>query len=267
MHDPHIRARSHFIQLYNARHPLRLVMAAILSATMGGGLITNWLLFQYDVDNIGVRYAAATVVGYLLFLLIVRLWLWSTVKARAQSNDKTVSDPSLSLIDGSEDIVLPSLSLRGPGYAGSGGKFAGAGSTGSWENSSSPSAAGSTAGSTFADGDSAVAVIAVVALITVFAGSSIYLIYSAPAILGECAFQVGFAGLLAKRAQSLHEAKWLYSILNSTWKPFSFMLSIAVIFGLFCHHVRPDARRAADLFEKQTTTIHRQNSMQDIGPQ
>ena len=252
--------RAKFVQRFTQQHYLRLAMTGILSATMAGGIVTNWLMFHLGVQNIGVRYPVAALAGYLLFLFVIRLWLWSTVQSRTQSNSTSFSQHSLDLLDGNTPVVFPSMSNSSSGYRGGGGKFSGGGSSGSWgESSASGSGRGGGSTGSSIDGDNALAIIAVVALVAVFAGSAVYLIYSAPTILGESAFQAAFAGILAKRARSIHAGGWLDSILKSTWKPFSCTVSICIIFGLFCHHLRPDAHRIVDLFQKPAQNLYPQN--------
>jgi hypothetical protein len=87
-------------------------------------------------------------------------------------------------------------------------------------------------------------------LLTVVFGAGLYLIYSAPAILSEAAFECVLAGSLVKRSRQMNDPDWMGSVLRATWVPFAVVLVIAVAAGWVLHAYYPEVTRIADLFRQ-----------------
>ena len=82
----------------------------------------------------------------------------------------------------------------------------------------------------------AAGLVAFALLLLAVTGSGAYLIYQAPHILGEAAFQVALATSLRGAARRVVGFGWTGSLLRSTWISFSIVLAMAGIFGGVAQH-------------------------------
>ena len=85
-------------------------------------------------------------------------------------------------------------------------------------------------------------------LLAVVFGAGIFLIYSAPAILSEAAFEFLLAGSLVKRSKKMDDPDWMGSVLRATCVPFAVVLVISIAMGWVLHEYYPEAARISDLF-------------------
>ena len=79
---------------------VRFHMSLILSAVMASGLHASKALLMAGVFYLPVRYALAVLTSYLVFLLMVRLWVWYIV-ARPDWGGTGLDLPNVSLSGGS----------------------------------------------------------------------------------------------------------------------------------------------------------------------
>jgi hypothetical protein len=91
-----------------------------------------------------------------------------------------------------------------------------------------------------------VAVVVLIAIVAVQAGASVFLIWEAPAILGEAAFQAVLVLALERRARAVDAAGWTLGVFKSTWIAALVMLIVVVISGFVLDRVFP---HASTLFE------------------
>lgn len=222
----------------------RFAMTLILGATFGGGLVANRLLLTLHVTSMPLRYVLAVVAAYAVFFVLVRLWCayvrWTW--------RKLVPDLDVSL-------DLPGA-WRGGGrpFTGGGGRFGGAGAQGSWAESAAPRQAGLTSSKLQASGwlpdvsfdidldEKAVAILlAFSVLLLSIAGAAGYIIWYAPSILPDAAFQLALAAGLAKRARRMDPLGWVGSVWRSTWIPFAVVGMLALGFGLIVNWYCPGA--------------------------
>jgi hypothetical protein len=95
--------------------------------------------------------------------------------------------------------------------------------------------------------DDIIAVIVLVILIGTILISTIILLYSAPAILSEAAFEGLLAASLIRRTRTISEKAWAGSVLKTTCKPFAVTIGMAFIAGVILHSHYPNAVRLADI--------------------
>ena len=263
-----------FIERFKRQHSLRFHMSLILLATIGAGLLATRLLLALKLKNVLVRYPLAVLLVYLVFFILMKLWLKFIVPVTAARAGGGTSADALNF------IPLPSgsgssggSSSTGGGFRGGGGGFGGGGASGSFEAvqpalaesgaealASGVDAGGSTAAAaagTVADAGSSLDlddgfwVVAVLGLIAaLFVGAGVYLIYEAPVILSEAAFQVILAGGLARGARQLHRGDWMGSILRATWLPLTVTLLLSVLAGYLIHHFFPGVTRLSELWAR-----------------
>jgi hypothetical protein len=80
-------------------------------------------------------------------------------------------------------------------------------------------------------------------------GTAIFLIYEAPLILTEVAFEFLLAGVLIKQAKTIDNPNWVGSIFKSTWKPFSFTMTLSIGVGFVLNKLFPEAHKLADIIQ------------------
>ncbi|MEP7084578.1 MAG: hypothetical protein ABI854_07540 [Betaproteobacteria bacterium] len=258
---------------------LRFHIALILLWSFSAGLLASKAMLWVGINSMLLRYPAALLVSYGAFFLGVRIWLAYVGVAPLAVGRRTSS-----LVDGAGDgtgFGLPSW--RGSGSAsslrGGGGDFGGGGASASFaaDSGSLSSAASNTgiaparAAAWFAssgngggkgggldfdlgDGDGWLVVLLLIIVATLLSsvfGVVIYLVYSAPAVLADVAFQAMLAGGLIKSAQRWRDACWERSLLRSTWIPFAIVFALAVATAALAvrlfpaAHTLPEVIRAA----------------------
>jgi hypothetical protein len=112
----------------------------------------------------------------------------------------------------------------------------------------SSSSGGGSSGSLFdADVDEGVVLLLFALLLAVIFGAGIYLVYQAPAILTEAAFEAVLASGLVKASRRMTRAGWMGSIFRSTWVPFAIVLAMAIAFGFVAKSFCPDAAKISDV--------------------
>jgi hypothetical protein len=224
---------------------LRLHMFWILTGTFLGGLLTTKVLFETEVRTLWVRYSISVMAGYVVFLILIRLWLWYIGRAARP------------VIDGdSVDVagqLLSHLDITGPIVDGPGGEFGGAGATGSWGEAvvDSGHVSEGTTGSELPgclDVDEGLAVVLLIALILALLLAGIYVIWAAPAILAEAAFEAALAAALTRSAKRIDRPWWVGSVTRATAWPFIGVLILAIAIGVTAQEHCPHANRLRDVF-------------------
>ncbi len=241
-------------------------MIAILLTTTLSGIVFSKVLLLIHVVDFKVRYPLAVLLSYLVFFACIKLWLsWiASIKASKASASDWLDIPLPSYRGGAEKVLPP--------IHGAGGEFSGAGTSDSFDSPdtnlvetavlSDPSptpGSGSSEGIGDAVGEAAsalgddniiVAVIVLAILVATILVSTVLVLYSAPTILAEAAFEGVLAASLIKRTRIISDKAWAGSILKATWKPFAVTLGVAFIGGAVLHSYFPQAVRLADILWK-----------------
>lgn len=226
------------------RFLLRLHMFWILSGTFLAGVLSTNLLVELNVNILWFRYTVAVCAAYLVFLVLIRLWLWY-VGTRTQASPDA---------DGADMMVDFFSHLRIDGGAvpdlGGGGAFGGGGATGSWGDADVQSLASAPSPSVDLPGcfdvDDAFAVVLLVALVLAVLVAGFYIIWTAPAILAEVAFEAALAGVLAKRAKKIDRPGWVGAVWRATVWPFLGVLLVAGALGAYAQYQCPDANQLSE---------------------
>jgi hypothetical protein len=150
--------------------------------------------------------------------------------------------------------LAPDIDLREVEWTGHGGKFSGGGATGSWGEtyddgggSDIVSTASEVPGFDIGEGLILVLLVAVAFSIS---GSAIYIVYQAPEIMFEAAFEVLLVAKLVRQSKKIESEGWAFSIFRRTWIPFGLVLAMAVIFGFFLKEACPEAISFAEYRSK-----------------
>jgi len=230
-----------FKQRFTRQFFTRIHMLLILLGTIISGVIISKLLWIIGLHHMVIRFAIVTILAYLCFFILMRLWLYYlTSPYQKGERNKNISDSVVGIIN------VPDFSLssgNGPDIVGHGGSSGGGGASGSWDNAGdspalavSEGAAGNTGSSGGSSGDilsglddSAVIIIALLFILAAIFGSGIYLIYQAPDIFSEAAFQIILAAGLIKRTKQITNPSWEGSVFRHTWIPFAITLVVTII--------------------------------------
>uniref|UniRef100_Q023N5 Uncharacterized protein n=1 Tax=Solibacter usitatus (strain Ellin6076) TaxID=234267 RepID=Q023N5_SOLUE len=227
---------------------IRFHMSLILTAVIASGVLTSKGLLEPGLFSMRVRYPLGVLTSYLVFLLLVRIWIWY-VSIAAVKTTLDGLDPG-----GNIDVNFGGGSPgSGGGFSGfGGGDSGGGGASSSWEGDvpvAPPSSSGWLPKLDFdCDLDDGWWILVLLAVL-VFAilGAGGYLIYAAPHILPDAAAQALLATTLT-RISKQPEDSWMTGVIRSTCIPFAVVLLLASVLGWEAHHHCPAAARLVDVF-------------------
>lgn len=227
---------------------LRVHMSVILGGTFLAGLAATKLLLVLHVDRLALRYGLAVVAAWLSFLLFIRLWLDYVRRERSIDVDGDSIDFGFEIGGEAADAVE---------FSGGGGGFEGGGASGSWGDAAvaqplkaAPRGGG---GSSFdlgldLDAEGCAILILLGALVAALLVAGVYLIWTAPAILAEAAFEAALAAALLKRAKKVDRPGWIGAVWRATFWPFLAILLLSVTLGWAVQKKCPEAKRVRDAF-------------------
>lgn len=246
---------------------VRIHMSLILAAVVASGVLTSKGLLELGVHSLRLRYPIAVLASYLVFLLLIRVWIWY-VSIRSAANigfGNLIPDASGSGDGSSGAFGFISSSSEGRVGGGDfskfgGGSSGGGGGTDSWdtgvaaESISGPPPSSSTGSSWFPkldfdfdlDDGGWVLILLAVLILAIF-GAGGYLVYAAPHILPEAAWQALLATTLTRISKEDHH-DWMSGVLRSTCVPFVIVLLLAAALGWEAHRHCPSAPRLIDVF-------------------
>ncbi|HEX7190959.1 MAG TPA: hypothetical protein VF381_05230 [Thermoanaerobaculia bacterium] len=240
------------------RFSLRLHMTLILVATFAVGLLTVHGLFVIHVAKLWMRYAIAVIVAYAVFLGLLKVWLiYFAICIRHAHGTGSSGGVDFDFCDLSSGGSSSGSSSSISDLSSGGGKFGGGGASGSWGTPESQpvitapvSSHGSSSGSGFGgldlDGDEIVLVLIIIAVATAIIGAGVYLIWAAPTILSDTAFNAVLASALVHKTKKVSHPEWVGSVLHATAIPFSIVLALTILMGWYAQHICPTALRVRD---------------------
>jgi len=233
-------------------------MTIILLATSMAGVLASKGMFVIGLHNVAVRYPVTVLCAYLVFFAAIKIWLWLMTDAPTSKSNDTGSNVF--------DVIDFPLSSGGSGqtaFSGGGGTFDGGGASGDFGDTLGEMAsgtgdalggAGEVVGDVIggaADDEGGVVLVIVLGLLAVLLfsvlGAGVFLIYQAPAILAEAAFDAVLAASLVRSSRKMNQPDWMGSIFKATWKPFAVVLLLAIAAGWAIHHYLPTASRMIDV--------------------
>ena len=252
-----------FEQRIAHRYFVRFHMSMILAAVIASGVLSSKLLLELGVHSMRLRYPLATLSSYLVFLLLVRVWIWYVARnamARSSSSGVNLGSGSVDL----DDVEIGSggegggISIPKPSFGG--GSSGGGGASDSWVPSVNADVAGSGGPARSSGGgsrwfnfdfdfnfdDDGVILIVLGVLVIVILCAGGYLIYIAPSLLPEAAWQVAMASALTKVTQRIDHQNWVSSVLRASGIPFGVVVIMAGTLGWVAHHHCPHAVKLLD---------------------
>ncbi|RYZ83138.1 MAG: hypothetical protein EOP04_20555 [Proteobacteria bacterium] len=250
-------ARNTFKKNLSTQHSLRLHMTVMLMLAGLLAFIINVLLYKFVPEiSMPARYSLVVLSGYMFLLLSIKFWIHYIF-------------PGLPFFDG-EDFEVPDLVIFNPPqsritFDGEGGKFSGGGASGSWaegateaevnQGLSNNSIPAKDLSLSDLDSDSfpLIAVAATAAVVLSVAAVVLSIVYFAPVILGEIAFEVvlsiGFYKSFKKTLNS-HNSRpdWQWMAFKKTIPFFLILLVINLCLCLWLSSHYPHIRKFSDVF-------------------
>jgi len=216
--------RRHFI----AKGYPRVVVMLILALSGLVAFSFSALTLGVGLDEMGRRYLAATVVGYLTFLLLIRAW----IALHRVGRDDVLDLPSLA--DGASTAA--DVSGFGGGHSG------GAGASGNWLPSEAP-------GGIDLDVDLDAAWPVILAAVFLLSGllAMGYVVYTAPVLLAEVALDAALVTGIYRKLRKEDARYWLGSALRHTWLPATIAAVCLWITGTALQWAMPAARSIGDV--------------------
>lgn len=234
----------------------RFHMFLILLGTILSGVIFSKILLIFGLQHMVIRFIIVLSFSYLIFFLLMKIWLYYlTTPYRKNRHNENLID--------AVDLLTNAPDFSSPGdveiISGQGGEFGGAGASGTFESISSVSdipvsesaveATAETAGdaiSGLAD-EGCLVLIPLALLLLVIFGGGIYLIYEAPVIISEAAFELILATTLIKKAKKIDSPDWVGSVFRSTWPAFALTFVITIIAGWALMSYCPQATKITEI--------------------
>ena len=218
------------------RHVLWLHGFGIGLIALGVTWGASALQMQLGVESLAVRYLISLSLGYLAYLLTVRVW------ALALLRRESAGLPDVSTLDGS-DLELPSIRPSLPSLSsGGGGNFGGGGASADFSGGNSgvsdalADLAGGAIGAAADSDDAAVVVVPVVAIFLigcalVLGAGSLLLLYFGWDVLLAVAVELSFSVATARASVRVEREGWASAAVRLTWKPLAGAVLSAVILG------------------------------------
>jgi hypothetical protein len=233
---------------------VRFHMGLILSATTASGLIFSKLLLLAGLTSIPVRYPLAVILAYLVFVGMMRMWV-GYVLIDKPARRRSGSGWDLSSVDLPDFGGAPTGGNSGSSFAFGGGDSGGGGASDAWGVGDAIPSGGSSSGggSSFPsldldiDLDDGIGILLVLAaLVLAIFGAGGYLIYAAPEILPDIAFNALLAGCLTGAVKRAETKGWVHSVFRSTWIPLTLVLLMTIGLAVVIHRHCPGAPKLMD---------------------
>ena len=265
---PSAHMKVEFVQEFRRRFSLRLHMLVILLSTVCSGVLASKALLAVGLRSLVLRYPLAVLLAYFVFFACVKLWLICVTSKKREKALRVGERSSLADIS-----ALGSGGRSGggnmPTFRPGGGQFGGGGASSSLDFGTAvaldPHAGvGGAAVGGGGPGDAVGSVLEVVGddehgfativaaivlsvLLATILGSTAYVVYQAPTILSEAAFQALLVASLVKRTRKIASGDWIGSVFLATWKPFLITLLIAFLAGQILAFYFPAASRITEI--------------------
>ena len=231
------------------RHWLRLHGILIGSFVLGVMWLASYSLMRMGSSSLALRYFVTLGLGYLAYLLVLRLWAEALV-TRSGGNFDVDSDLPTFDASRSPDVDAKGLDLPDLPSSG-GGDFGGGGASGDFVNAADSGgalgelASGALEVAAGAD-EGAVVVVPVVAVFLlgcaiIFGAGSLAMLYFGWEALLTVAVEVAFSYVSARTAVRVARAGWLSVAVRLTWKPLMGAVLCAVLLGAGIDYFMPTA--------------------------
>lgn len=229
---------------------VRFHMSLILLGTIASGILASKLLLLAGFHSMAWRYPVAVLLSYGVFLGLVRVWIgYVRSGASPGGGADALVDLGEAAIDGAGGKL--------PAFRGGGGRSGGGGASDHWTSGHAPAArlaSQSSSGGGIGDfslgdldGDGWILIVLFIVLIVAILGCGFYLIYIAPEVLSEAAFQLVLASSLRKVSREMDATAWMGSVLKRTWLPMILVFGLTTALGYYATQFCPQAGKLAEV--------------------
>ena len=251
------------------RYFIRVHMTVMLGLVGIAGILASRILLAMGMRSMALRYPIAVAVSYFVFFGLIRMWLTYIGRVCRARHGRTSSPDAGNFVPDGSFSFSGGTAKAGAGLAKGGGEFGGGGASVSFgeaagEGAPSPMAPAlvataprttttrSSSGGHFSlgldgDGDGLLLVLFILLVCAIF-GAGAFLVYQAPGILSEAAFQAILASGLARTARDAHDPGWAKSVFRATVIPFAIVLVLAGVFGIEARKRCPAAATVRQVF-------------------
>lgn len=233
----------------------RFHMILILLGTILSGVIFSKILMVLGLDHIIARFIIVLIFAYVCFFILMKLWLHYLTEPYRKSK---IAENLVDAADAITSVPDFSSTSNSPIMSGHGGEFGGGGASGALTEAGGVTETASTVGETATEAageavsgladEGGIILIPLIILLIVLFGGGIYLIYEAPVIFSEAAFELILATTLIRKARSMDNPNWMGSVFRATWPAFALTLVITVIAGWGLMIYCPQAAKITDIF-------------------
>ena len=244
-----MQPRHHLADSLQQRYSLRLHGFLIGGFTLLIMWCTSHVQMLLGMETLALRYLVTLSVGYVAYLLVLRLWAARLVRRDDEDADSGAGD-AVEVAGDAADVALDAFRWRGGGAPRPGGSVHT--SSGSGDFGSGLSDAGSGLGdlaSGAADAvsgadEGAVVVIPIVAIFLigaaiVFGAGALAMLFFGWDVLLTVAVELAFSVVTARAAMGVEREGWLSAAVRLTWKPMLGAVVCAVALGATIDHFLP----------------------------
>ena len=247
------REKRRFLQWVRERFLLRFHMAFLLLTAFVVGLAVTKILVELHLDILWLRYLIAVTAAYAAFILLIKLWLIYLGYCARREQDRGTLDLHGDLAEAVCDIGSTWSTTEPVSEVGE--QFGGGGASGEWAGpqpihssavqSATSGGGGDAAGSgcLSLDFDEAIFVVLLAAAVLSVLLVGVWLIWAAPTILAEAAFEAALASALVRRARKMDSVGWFGSVVRATFWPFAVVLALSIAAGWYAQRRCPDATK------------------------
>lgn len=260
VHDDEAGGKKRLAGMLGKRFFLRFHLSLILGFSFAVGLLATKLLLLAGLESLLIRWSLAVLFAYAGFLIGVRVWLAYIGLGRQFGDGDNGFDFPNADFSGSGSSngstgasFVPEFSTGGGGFGGGGasGDFVGAGVV----DGGNVSLSGASSGIKLPDvdidldvggGDDgclAVLLLMVIAavLLAVF-GIGFYLVWQAPSLLAEAAFEAALAAGLIKSTRRITDPGWVGGAMKASWLPLLGIMALTALLAFIVETFVPEAR-------------------------
>lgn len=263
------KARQKLASWLTQKFFVRFHITLILAFSIAVGLLATRFFFHLGLETMHWRWPIALLAAYVAFLAAVRVWLAYIGLGRYLSRDTDWSELAncdfSSSGNPSGGSAFDEIATGVTKAAGQQGHFGGGGASGDFSTGISSELANT--GNACADapvsgfslpnidldagGDDGclpVVILAiVVALLAAVFGVGIYVVWQAPLLLAEVAFEAALAAGLVRAARRVDEPGWIGGAISASWKPFIVILLFSMVVAALGEKYAPQARTLPQL--------------------
>ena len=206
----------------------RLKMLFLVSLTGGAGFLASFLMLHVGITSMIWRYPASVGVAYLVFLFL--LWLW----LRSSAEDYT-DVPDFSGVSGPRGGNVECHGEVAPVDDGG--------------------ALSEVVGGAAQAEELAIPLLVIIAVIAL-AFSSLWIVYSAPALFAELLVDGVLSATLYRRLRGIETRHWLETAVRRTVIPFAVTAAVVSLCGMAMHHYYPSAHSLGEIVHRGHTSAN-----------